>query len=164
MATRPRSFSVSLRTGLKDWSAHESLPFNTRLMYSTVSVSLFSCVLHCNVSLLHRLIRHEESEVWITSQSLWNYVPFFLAFVGSFTPPPAFLLCVWASLRAGSISRYILFVRECVTHNTGIFVFFTLFNQKRQTSLIAAELKLLFTGHQDQASLFLSFLWGTVWF
>lgn len=78
------------------------------------------------MSLLHRLIRHEESEVWIASQSLWNYVAFFLAFVGSFTPPPAFLLCVWASLRAGSISRCILFVRECVAHNTDICVFYPL--------------------------------------
>lgn len=78
------------------------------------------------MSLLHRLIRHEESEVWITSQSLWNYVPFFPSFVGSFIPPPAFLLCVWACLCAGSISHIILFVRGCITHNTGIFVFFTL--------------------------------------
>ncbi len=53
------------------------------------------------------------------------------------------------------------------THNTGVFVFSTLFNQKRQTSLITAGLKLVFTeasGPDFPLISVLSFFWGTVWF
>ncbi len=101
------------------------------------------------------------------------FLSFWLSSVHSF-PPPAFLLYVRASLCAGSISRCILFyLRGKVshththTHNTGVFVFSTLFNQKRQTSLITAGLKLVFTeasGPDFPLISVLSFFWGTVWF
>ncbi len=53
------------------------------------------------------------------------------------------------------------------THTQRVFVFSTLSNQKRQTSLITAGLKLLFTGASGPDFLLisvLSFFWGTVWF
>lgn len=104
-------------THVKDHRCHKSLPFNTRLMPSYLFV-FFPCVSKQYVPTA-KTDKKRESELWISSQLLWNDVLFFLSFCFSSSCFSLMSLGI-SPRRTPSTLSFILFVSE-----RGIFTIFT---------------------------------------